>query len=204
MDPFRATFIMLSLWLAALRAYYRFKGRGHIKERVREWWAMVLVILLGMPFISGVWLYIFNPRILRTTSFLIAAGWRWFGALVFACSLVLLTWIHVSLGKNFSSELRIRSDQQLVTWGPYAYVRHPMYSVIFLTITGMALLSANWMIGASGLAVIALVVSLRTAKEEQMMTRAFGDRYRQYAGITPRFVPRFCVRSRKSGEMSAS
>lgn len=203
MDSFRATFIVLFLCLATLRGYYRFKGRGHIKERVRETWTMVTAFFVGLPFVSGVWLYLLDPRILRTTTLSIAGAWRWFGALLFAGSLVLLASVHVSLDKNFSSALRVRSDQQLVTRGPYAYVRHPMYSAIFLLIPGMALLSANWMIGASGLAVIALVVSLRTAKEEQMMMRAFGDRYRQYAARTPRFVPHFGVPFRKSERTSA-
>jgi protein-S-isoprenylcysteine O-methyltransferase Ste14 len=197
MDRFRVTFIMLSLWLAVLRGYYRVKGRGSVKERVPETWALLAMSLFGMPLIIGVWLYIFNPKLLRPTSVAIAAGWRWLGAAIFAISLVLLTWIHVSLGRNFSSMLRIRSDQQLVTWGPYAYVRHPMYSGIFLIITGMALLSANWMIGAGGLIFVMLLILFRTSKEEQMMTRAFGDRYRQYAAVTPRFLPRLSIRSLK-------
>ena len=197
MDRFRITFIVLSLWLALLRGYYRVKGRGSVKERVSERWALFAFILLGMPFVLGVWLYIFAPRLLRPTSFAIAAGWRWLGAAIYAISVVLLTWVHVSLGNNFSSFLRIRSDQQLVTWGPYAYVRHPMYSAIFLVVTGMALLSANWMIGAGGLVFVALIVLLRTPKEEEMMTRAFGQRYRQYAAVTGRFLPRLRGRSAK-------
>jgi protein-S-isoprenylcysteine O-methyltransferase Ste14 len=202
MDRFRLTFIVLSLWLALLRGYYRVKGRGSVKERVPERWTLLAFILLGMPLILGVWLYIFNPKLLRPTTFAIAAGWRWLGAAIYALSVVLLTWVHVSLGKNFSSTLRIRSDQQLVTWGPYAYVRHPMYSAICLVVTGMALLSANWMIGAGGLVFVALIVWLRTPKEEEMMTRAFGEPYRQYAARTGRLIPR--LRRRTAHGMGAA
>jgi protein-S-isoprenylcysteine O-methyltransferase Ste14 len=197
-DPFRATFIVLAFWLAVLRAYYRIKGRGRVQERVRERWTIAAEFLLGGPFMVGVALYAFHPQVLKPTTFPIGAAWRWTGAAIFAVSLVLLTWIHATLGKNFSSELRVRSDQELVTRGPYRYVRHPMYSAFFLMMIGMGLLSANWLIGAGGVGAAVLLVSLRTRMEEEMMARTFGKRYRQYAAVTGRFLPRLSSRSPRS------
>jgi len=190
MDPFRATFIVLFIATAALRSYYRIKARGGTQEVVREKWAMLVRIVFGFPYILGVALYIFDPQALKWSSLPIGTAWRWAGAVIFAFSLALLTWVHVTLGENFSSELRIRSQHELVTSGPYRYVRHPMYSAFLLLMIGMGLLSANWLIGAWGLAVAVLIVSLRTHMEEEMMTTAFGERYRQYAAGTGRFLPR--------------
>lgn len=190
MDRFRATFIVLFLAWAVPRVYYRIKGRGRVQEKVREKWAIPARIFLGLPFMVGLTLYMFHPQALRRTNFPISDFWRWLGAVIFAFASVLMIWVHVTLGKNFSSELRIRSDQELITWGPYRHVRHPMYTAFFLLMIGMGLLSANWLIGAGGLGIALLIVSLRLRKEEEMMARAFGGRYRQYAATTGRFLPR--------------
>lgn len=190
MDRFRATFIVLFLAWAVPRVYYRIKGRGRVQEKVREKWAIPARIFLGVPFMVGLTLYMFHPQALRRTNFPISDFWRWLGAVIFAFASVLMIWVHVTLGKNFSSELRIRSDQELITWGPYRHVRHPMYTAFFLLMIGMGLLSANWLIGAGGLGIALLIVSLRLRREEEMMARAFGERYRQYAATTGRFLPR--------------
>jgi protein-S-isoprenylcysteine O-methyltransferase Ste14 len=189
MDRFRATFIVLFLSWAVPRVYYRIKGRGRVQEKVREKWAFPARIFLGLPFMVGVALYMFHPQALRRMNFPISDFWRWTGAVIFALASALMIWVHVTLGKNFSSELRIRSDQELVTWGPYRHVRHPMYTAFFLLMIGMGLLSANWLIGAGVLGVAVLIV-FRLHTEEEMMARAFGERYRQYAAVTGRFLPR--------------
>jgi len=195
MDRFRAIFIVLFLWLAVLRTYFRILGRGTARIRVPEFWTIAAVVLLGLPFMFGVWLYIFHPQPLKPMNFSLAPAWRWAGAVIFAVSLVLLTWIHVMLGKNFSATLRIRLDQELVTQGPYRYVRHPMYSAIFLMIIGMGLLSANWMILLGGPGFVIPIVIVRTPMEEEMLVRAFGERYCQYTATTGRFLPRLRNRS---------
>jgi protein-S-isoprenylcysteine O-methyltransferase Ste14 len=197
MDRFRATFIVLFLAWGVPRVYYRIKGRGSVQEKVREKWALVARIFFGLPFMVGMVLYIFHPHALRRTYFPISDFWRWAGAVIFALASALMIWVHVTLGKNFSSELRIRSDQKLVTWGPYRLVRHPMYTAFFLLTIGMGLLSGNWLMGSGGLG-IAVFISLRLHMEEEMMARAFGDRYRQYAAATGRFVPRLSSRSVRS------
>lgn len=196
MDRFRATFIVLFLAWGVPRVYYRIKGRGKVQEKVREKWSIPARIFLGLPFMVGLVLYMFHPHALRRTYFPISDFWRWTGAVIFALASALMIWVHVSLGKNFSSELRIRSDQELVTWGPYRHVRHPMYTAFFLLTIGMGLLSANWLIAAGGLGVV-VFLPFRLHKEEEMMARAFGDRYRQYAATTGRFLPRVRGRSAK-------
>jgi protein-S-isoprenylcysteine O-methyltransferase Ste14 len=197
MNRFRATFIVLFLVWGVPRVYYRIKGRGRVQEKVREKWAILVRIFLGLPFMVALALYIFHPQALRHTNIPLGDAWRWVGAIIFALASALMIWVHVTLGKNFSSELRIRSDQELVTWGPYRYVRHPMYTAFLLLTVGMGLLSANWLIGSGGLGV-AVFIPLRLHKEEEMMARAFGDRYRQYAATTGRFLPRLSSRSGRS------
>jgi protein-S-isoprenylcysteine O-methyltransferase Ste14 len=198
MDRFRVTFIVLFLAWGVPRIYYRIKGRGRVQEKVREKGAILVRIFFGLPFMVGLALYLFHPQALRRTYFPISDFWRWAGAVIFALASALMIWVHVSLGKNFSSELRIRSDQELVTWGPYHYARHPMYTAFFLLTIGMGLLSANWLLGAGGLGVV-VFVTLRLHNEEDMMARAFGERYRQYAAATGRFLPRLSPSAKNPG-----
>ena len=98
-------------------------------------------------------------------------------------------WTLRSLGKNLTDTVVTRADATLVTDGPYHLVRHPFYVTVALLMLAMTLLSANGWIGASGLAVMALLV-VRTSKEEQMLIARFGDDYRSYMARTGRFLPR--------------
>jgi|SRR5271165_2045898 len=191
MDVFHITFIVLFLAMAAIRSYYRWQGRaGNTSERTAEPVATAIKIFVGAPLMLGILGYLIRPQILNWSSFPLPAAWRWAGAAIVAGSLAGLMWVHAALAKNFSSSLRIRSDQTLVTSGPYRYVRHPMYSAFLLMFIGMGLLAANWFIGAGGVLLVVLFMVFRTPQEEAMMVNAFGDQYRRYAETTGRFFPR--------------
>jgi protein-S-isoprenylcysteine O-methyltransferase Ste14 len=190
MDPFRTSFEVLLAALILLQTYYAVKGRGRAEEHVPEKAVTAVRLTVGIVFAVTIGVYVFNPQRLAVTAVPMGPAWRWTGAVIFAISLGLLVWVNLALGEHYSSELRIRSEHQVVDWGPYRYVRHPMYSAVFLMIIGMGLLSANWLIAASGLVVIGTVMWLRAPQEEAMMTRAFGERYCQYAATTGRFLPR--------------
>ena len=83
-------------------------------------------------------------------------------------------WTLTNLGKNLTDTVATRRDATLVTSGPYHFVRHPFYVTAALLMAGVALLSANWFIGACGLAGIVLLVA-RTPKEEEKLVEKFGD-----------------------------
>jgi protein-S-isoprenylcysteine O-methyltransferase Ste14 len=108
-----------------------------------------------------------------------------------------LVWVLRTLADNFSSTLELRKDHELVTGGPYGIVRHPMYDSFILLWTGYFLLSANWMIGGTGLAAQALIALCRTPREEKMMAESFGAAYEEYRGRTHGFIP-FKLAGKKS------
>lgn len=76
----------------------------------------------------------------------------------------------------------------LVTTGPYAYVRHPQYSGLFLVMIGMLI---QWPTIITGLMFpVLLYVYYRLSKrEEAEMIKMFGDEYRRYREKTPMFIP---------------
>ncbi|PPR03360.1 hypothetical protein CVT24_012485 [Panaeolus cyanescens] len=61
---------------------------------------------------------------------------------------LLRLWSFHTLGRHFRFEASIQDDHELITWGPYAYVRHPAYTGLFLSNTGWFLWnygSGSWM-----------------------------------------------------------
>ena len=88
---------------------------------------------------------------------------------------------------------RIGVDQEertdLVTSGPFALVRNPIFSAMLPTALGLVLLVPSWvaLVGLVGLAV-ALELQVRVV-EEPYLLRAHGEPYRRYAAETGRFLP---------------
>ncbi len=111
------------------------------------------------------------------------------GAVVYAYGLWLFRRSHKELGRNWSITLEIRENHRLVRTGPYALVRHPMYTSFLLMAVGQALLIANWAVAAAGLLGFAVLAVLRIGTEERMMAEIFGEEYVGYMGRTKRIVP---------------
>lgn len=111
------------------------------------------------------------------------------GAVVYASALWLFRRSHKELGRNWSITLEIRENHKLIRTGPYALVRHPMYTSFLLMAVGQALLIANWAVGLAGLLGFAVLAILRIGTEERMMMETFGEEYLVYMGQTKRIVP---------------
>lgn len=80
------------------------------------------------------------------------------------------------------------AKDQLVTSGPYAYVRHPQYSGLFLVMIGM-LIQWPTIITALMFPVLIYVYYRLSKREENEMLILFGDEYRRYLENTPMFLP---------------
>jgi len=98
-------------------------------------------------------------------------------------------WARVHLGKFWSSRVTLKEGHQLIQSGPYARVRHPIYSGIALAMLGTALFSGQWraLIGA-----MIFVVGhwLKSRREEALLTSQFGPAYEDYRSRTGSLLPR--------------
>ena len=111
------------------------------------------------------------------------------GTIIFCLALWVFRISHKELGRNWSITLEIRERHELVCAGPYAFVRHPMYTSFLLMGLGQVFLLANWVAGMTGLIGFAVLFLLRVDKEERMMLENFGSQYRAYMEKTKRIVP---------------
>lgn len=94
------------------------------------------------------------------------------------------------LGKQWSLTARLLQGHELVTSGPFAHVRHPIYSALLglLAATGLALASPLVMLVA--IAIYLVGTHLRARREERLLAETFGQAYAAYAREVPRLLPR--------------
>lgn len=111
------------------------------------------------------------------------------GAIAFVAAMWVFRKTHKALGRNWSITLEIRDRHELVSNGPYAFVRHPMYTSFLLMGIGQAFLLPNWVGGLAGLVGFAILFFLRVNEEERMMMETFGPQYRAYMEKTKRIIP---------------
>ncbi len=105
-----------------------------------------------------------------------------------AAGLLFSVWARRHLGTNWSGTVTIKEDHRLITTGPYAMVRHPIYAGLLLAFAGSAMAIGEW---RAVLAVVfALLSFLRKLQlEERWMQRQFGEAYRAYALRVPALFP---------------
>ena len=152
-------------------------------------------------FLIGLRLFALVTFFLPLLSYLIHPTWMtwarlslpdWVRGLGFALALgmtPIFVWIFNSIGQNIAPSHATRQDHQLVTDGPYRWVRHPLYTSGFVFMLGVALLTAVWVIGLMLLIGFGLL-TYRTKFEEANLIEAFGDDYRNYMKQTGRYLPR--------------
>ena len=102
--------------------------------------------------------------------------------------LVVALWARVTLGRNWSGRVVFKEDHELIQRGPYAYVRHPIYSGILLMGLGAAVefgrLSGFLLVAATTAA-----LALKWQSEERLMTRHFPEAYPEYRRRVKALIP---------------
>ena len=111
------------------------------------------------------------------------------GLALVAAGISLRAWSIATLGRFFQYRIQVQADHQVISGGPYRYVRHPSYSGLALVLLGIALASGDVlslpvaaMLGGIGLAV-------RIRAEERQLTQALGAQYEQFAARRKRLAP---------------
>ena len=98
-------------------------------------------------------------------------------------------WAILTLGKFFTVDVRVHSDQQVIDRGPYRFVRHPAYSGLIIFFIGVGLALSNW----ASLIVLAVVPTVgllvRIRSEERALVTGLGEDYRRYATGRRRLFP---------------
>ena len=112
----------------------------------------------------------------------------WLGAGVTIAGLLFAVWAREHLGRNWSRSVTIKQDHELITSGPYALARHPIYTGILTGFLGMAI-AISQVRGLVVFVLIFLALWIKLRMEEQWMRSQFGEAYATYARRTAALVP---------------
>jgi protein-S-isoprenylcysteine O-methyltransferase Ste14 len=109
-------------------------------------------------------------------------------AAICVCGLVFTLWARLTLGKNWSGRVTLKADHELIQSGPYALVRHPIYTGLFAMALGSAMLMGR--VGALvGYIFFVVGFVLKAGREEALMMQQFPEKYADYRRRTKRVVP---------------
>jgi protein-S-isoprenylcysteine O-methyltransferase Ste14 len=114
----------------------------------------------------------------------------WLGAAVTIAGLLFAVWARVHLGRNWSRSVTIKQDHELINTGPYAVVRHPIYTGILAGLLGTAI-AISEVRGLMAFTLFFLAFWLKYRMEEEWMRSQFGETYAAYAHRTAALVPFF-------------
>ena len=176
------------LWIGFL-LYWQIKAAGTkatarlepaSSRTVRAVVFLIAIVLMSWPHLPVPWLY---------RQFLPHGVWTFLvGAVITTAGLFFAVWAREHLGTNWSRSVTIKQDHQLIVTGPYAVVRHPIYTGILTGFLGSTLALAQ-MRGIVAFVLISLVLWYKLRMEEQWMRTQFGAPYEAYSRRTAALVP---------------
>jgi protein-S-isoprenylcysteine O-methyltransferase Ste14 len=149
---------------------------------------------------AGRWSAWAGSRIVLIAILIIALASRWklhpisaipavrvFGILLCAAAVAFAIWARGAIGANWSPVPSIKQEHELVTAGPYRFVRHPIYTGMWFAMLGSAFAaSLAWL---AGLAVASVIFAYRIRIEERLMMRQFPAAYPAYRRRTKAIIP---------------
>ena len=112
------------------------------------------------------------------------------GAVVLAAGSVALTfWSVRTLGRQWALAARLVEGHQLVTGGPYRYVRNPIYAGLLGMLLATGVAASRPLALMVGACVYCAGTVVRVRAEERLLRTAFGETWEAWAGRTPALVP---------------
>jgi len=121
---------------------------------------------------------------------------RWLCALLLVVlGLSFSIWARAHLGRNWSGTVTVKQDHELIRSGPYAYVRHPIYTGLIVALAGSTI-GCGEPRALLGLAIMLYSFVRKLRLEERFMRQQFPEEYARYSREVPRLIP--CARRRSS------
>lgn len=177
-----------AIWIVFL-LYWQIKARHtKVTQRLEPIASRILrsvvflcaIALLMLPRIPLPWLY---------WSFLRPSQWSFFaGAALTSAGLLFAVWARAYLGTNWSRSVTIKQDHQLIVTGPYALVRHPIYTGLIAGFLGSTV-ALGEIRGIIALLLVSLALWAKLRMEEKWIREQFGVSYETYSRRVAALVP---------------
>jgi protein-S-isoprenylcysteine O-methyltransferase Ste14 len=187
--------VLVGVWVGLVSfvrgaVQYRRTGSSPVRLRDRpgspQWWArlvstvgVMLAIAAPLAEIAGL-----QPLPLLDQPLL-----RWSGVVLVFLGMAITLGSQAAMGRSWRADVDPDATTELVTSGPFRYVRNPVFSGSAVTVVGLAFVVPNVVSLLMLVAFLAgLEIQVRLVEEPYLM-RVHGDAYRTYAARTGRFVP---------------
>ncbi|HET9374058.1 MAG TPA: isoprenylcysteine carboxylmethyltransferase family protein [Chthoniobacterales bacterium] len=109
------------------------------------------------------------------------------GVILCAAGMIFLLWGRQCLGRNWSQTVAVKKGHELVTSGPYRYLRHPMYAGGLLACIGSAIVAGGPWIFL--LVILGALFLWRVGAEDRLMAQQFPNEYPDYKKRTKALIP---------------
>ena len=144
----------------------------------------ILAVAAFLLFARRVYLGILSQRFIPQTQTIQAIS-----IVLVACGVAIAIWARRHIGEYWSSRVALKEDHQLVQSGPYARVRHPIYSGMLLAMIGTGLFVGEWR-AVIGVLLVFSAHWQKARREERLLANQFGTAYQDYCGRTGSLIPR--------------
>jgi protein-S-isoprenylcysteine O-methyltransferase Ste14 len=173
--------VFIAVWIAMARGGKAVAERESVYSRLSHYLPLAIAIyLLAAPHVP---IAVLDDRFVP----LILWPVRFGAALTFA-GIAFAIWARVWIAGNWSSDVTLKRDHELIVDGAYRWVRHPIYTGILVALAGTALAVGEWR-GVLAVVLACAAYCRKLTIEEAVMRRQFGEAYARYAERVPALVP---------------
>lgn len=175
--------IVFSLyWLLAALGTKKTAKKENLSERL----TYILLMVAGFFL-----LYQHNPDFgVLNRRFLPDDLWiAWLAGALTALGVLFAIWARRTIGKDWSAEVQIKQGHELICSGPYAKIRHPIYTGILLAVIGTALAIGEYR-ALAAFAFFLIGFTRKAKKEEAFLAAEFGAAFEEHGRRTGFFLPR--------------
>jgi len=170
-----------SFWVLAAFAQKRNARRQSVSSRLIQ--VSIIFLVLVPFFVEGRRMGLLYRHLYPNLLFV-----QYFGVLLLLLGCGFAVWARFVLGRNWSGIVTVKEDHTLITRGPYAWVRHPIYTGILLALLGTAVTLGTTM-NLVEVPVIAFALWLKLRTEEKFMFETFGEQYTAYRQQVKALIP---------------
>jgi protein-S-isoprenylcysteine O-methyltransferase Ste14 len=139
--------------------------------------ALTIITLVIATFQIGTLEYVEKLNPLRYSGLIVYLVFSWFQI-----------WAFRILGENYSQDIMIKKDHQLVTKGPFKIIRHPQYLSQILLDLGASAATLSYLVFALTIIEIPFII-MRAIVEEKMMEKHFGNSFSEYKKKSGFIIP---------------
>ena len=144
-----------------------------------------------LPLIIGAYLIFKGPRLSDPLDLRViphSDAIAWIGVVLCIAGLLFCVWARFTLGRNWSGVVTFKGGHELITRGPYAIVRHPIYTGILIMIVGTVIVFGH-VAGIVALPFVFWGLWIKLRYEEKLMLEKFPDQYAAYQRRVKRLIP---------------